>query len=158
MKNTYTYSKLYMVDNGLSLMEKVKADSVLNEYRVKLLNEEDGMFSEKIINLAKELINKDSEDLELRKDVKEFLETPEFDQEMTEIQDNLGLNPEDTVNVCIECMSFLSSMYDISICKRDKGMITFLVKYSQALKSMGYKDLIDYTLDKYSEYFIKEVA
>lgn len=158
MKNTYTYSKLYTMDNGVSLMEKVKADSVLNEYRVKLLNEENGMFSEKIINLAKELINKDSEDLDLRQDVKEYLESPEFDQEMTEVQDNLGLNPEDTISVCIECMSFLSSMYDISLCKRDKGMITFLVKYSQTLKSMGYKDLIDYTLDKYSEYFIKEVA
>ena len=155
MKNTYTYSKLYMVDNGVSLMEKVKADSVLNEYRVKLLNEEDGMFSKKMIDLAKESINPESKDLDLRQDVKDYLETPEFDQEMTEIQDNLGLNPEDTISVCIECMVFLGSMYDLKLCKKDRGVVDFLIKYSRELKSLGYKDLIDYTLDKYSEYFIK---
>ena len=155
MKNTYTYSDLYMVDNGLSLMDKVKQDPVMNDYRVKLTNEEDGMFSQKMIELAKESINPNSENLELRKDVKDFLESPEFDQELTEIQDNLGLNPEDTVAICIECMSFLSSIYDVSLCKRDKGMVTFLVKYSKELKSLGYKDLIEYTLEKYDKYFVK---
>lgn len=155
MKNTYTYSNLYTNDNGLSLMEKVKTDPVLNEYRVKLLNEENGMFSKKMIDLAKESINMNSENLELRKDVKVFLESPEFDKELTEVQDNIGLNPADTVSVCIECLSFLSSMYDMVLYKKDKGMVTFLVKYSRELKSLGYKDLIDYTLNKYSEYFVK---
>lgn len=155
MLNNYSYSDLYMEDNGVSLMEKVKADPVLNEYRVKLLNEENGMFSKKMIDLAKESINMNSENLELRKDVKVFLESPEFDKELTEIQGNVGLNPADTVSVCIECLSFLSSMYDMVLYKKDKGMVTFLVKYSRELKALGYKDLIDYTLNKYSEYFVK---
>ena len=155
MFNNYTYSDLYNVDNGVSLMEQIKQDPVMNEYKIKLLDEENGMFSEKMIELAKESIDPNSQNLELRKDAKTFLESPEFDQELTEIQDNLGLNPEDTVAICIECMSFLGSMYDISLCKRDKGMVTFLVKYSRELKSLGYKDLIEYTLTKYDKYFIK---
>ena len=113
------------------------------------------MFSQKMIELAKESINKDSEDLDLRQDAKEYLESPEFDQEMTEIQSNLGLNPDDTVSVCIECMIFLGSMYDLKLCKKDRGVVDFLVKYSKKLKSLGYKDLIEYILEKYDKYFIK---
>lgn len=155
MFNNYTYSDLYLADNGLDLMKKVKQDPILNEYRIKLLDEENGMFSSKMIGIAKELIKQDSQDLELRKDVKEFLETPEFDQEMTEIQNNLGLNPDDTVSVCIECLIFLGTMYDLKLCKKDRGVVDFLIKYSKELKSLGYKDLIEYTLEKYDKYFIK---
>lgn len=158
MLNNYVYSKLYTVDNGVSLMEKVKADPILNDYRVKLLDENNGMFSQKMIELAKESISTDAEDLDLRQDMKEYLESPTFDQEMTEIQSNLGLNPDDTVLVCIECLIFLGTVYDIKLCKRDRGVVDFLIKYSRELKSLGYRDLIEYTLDKYSEYFIKEVA
>ena len=158
MFNTYTYSNLYTSDNGVSLMEKVKADPIFNEYRIKLLDEENGMFSSKMIDLAKESINPESKDLDIRQDVKDYLESPAFDQEMTEVQNNLGLNPDDTVSVCIECLIFLGTMYDLKLCKRDRGVVDFLIKYSRELKTLGYKDLIEYTLDKYSEYFIKEVA
>lgn len=156
MLNTYTYSNLYTVDNGVTLFDIFIKDPVIRDYRRKFMDDDNGMFSPKFIDLAKEMINQDSANLVLRKDVKDFLSSPEFDKEMTEIQNNIGLNPDDTISMCTECLVILGSMYDLNLCKNDKGMLEFLIKYTKELNKLGYKDMIEYTLDKYSKYFIFE--
>ena len=152
MRKLYNTSESFVNSDKYEFLAKLADDSKVQILREKLL---EGMYSDSAINLAKNMIPKDSESAHSREEFINYIKSPEFAQEFDIIQDLVWLNPDEIYPTITEFLICLGFEADQDFLKKDPKTVEFLRIYSEFISHLGYLELNKYIVDSYPQYFKK---
>lgn len=152
MRKLYNTSKSFVNSDKYEFLSDLANDQKVHDLRVKLL---EGMYSDSIIRVAKNIINMDSSTVNTREEFISYLKSPEFSQDMDMIQDLVWLNPDEIYGTLTEFLICLGYEADQDFLKKDPKTVEFLRIYAEFISQLGYLELNKYIVDSYPQYFKK---